>query len=53
LGQIWALRSATFAIVLRENRALIEAIDLTINQQERAELGYWIGKSYTLRALFT
>lgn len=36
-----------FAITLREEKNLIGAIELEINQQhERAELGYWIGKSY-------
>jgi [ribosomal protein S5]-alanine N-acetyltransferase len=37
----------TFAIVLRDGSELIGAIGLTLNlAQERAELGYWIGKPY-------
>jgi RimJ/RimL family protein N-acetyltransferase len=38
---------AIFAIALREDNTLIGAVGLTVNQEhERAELGYWIGKSY-------
>lgn len=37
----------TFAITLRDEKTLIGAIGLEINQlHERAELGYWIGKPY-------
>jgi ribosomal-protein-alanine N-acetyltransferase len=37
----------TFAVTLRDEKALIGAIGLEINQlHERAELGYWIGKPY-------
>jgi ribosomal-protein-alanine N-acetyltransferase len=37
----------TFAITLLDGRTLIGAIGLEINQRhQRAELGYWIGKSY-------
>ena len=36
-----------FAITLRDEKTLIGAIGLEINQpHERAELGYWIGKPY-------
>lgn len=37
----------TLAIILRERRDLIGAIGLEINpDQQRAELGYWIGRPY-------
>jgi ribosomal-protein-alanine N-acetyltransferase len=40
-------RLVTFAIVLKDGGELIGAIGLTLNlAQERAELGYWIGKPY-------
>jgi len=38
---------ACFAIALRETKALVGAISLTIeSRHERGELGYWIGKPY-------
>lgn len=37
---------ATFAIVLRDHQQLIGAIGLTLDRQNnKAELGYWVGKS--------
>ena len=39
--------SVVLAIVLNDNRTLIGAIGLEINKDnDRAELGYWIGKPY-------
>jgi RimJ/RimL family protein N-acetyltransferase len=44
----------TFAITLRDEKTLIGAIGLEINQQhERAALGYWIGKPYWNRGYCT
>ena len=38
---------ATFAITLRRNSELIGAIGLTLDRlQDKAELGYWIGKPF-------
>jgi RimJ/RimL family protein N-acetyltransferase len=38
---------ATFAITRRDGGALLGAIGLEINpEMQRAELGYWVGKSY-------
>jgi RimJ/RimL family protein N-acetyltransferase len=43
-----------FAITLKENGELIGAIGLGLNlDQERAELGYWIGKPYWGRGYCT
>ncbi len=40
-------KSAHFAIVLKQEKIIIGAIELGINAtHDRAELGYWIGKPY-------
>lgn len=47
-------REVVFAVVLHSERVLIGAIGLVINQhQERAELGYWVGKPYWNRGYGT
>jgi len=45
---------ACFAIVLKQEQALIGAIDLAIRaEHQRAELGYWIGKPFWARGYCT
>jgi [ribosomal protein S5]-alanine N-acetyltransferase len=47
-------KEAVFAITLRAKGELFGAIGLTLNlEQERAELGYWIGKPYWNRGYCT
>ncbi len=47
-------KSATFAVVLRDEDAVIGSIGLEIDaEHSRAELGYWIGKPYWGRGYCT
>lgn len=46
-GQLRRRESVTYAITLRENRAVIGAAGLILDQaNETAELGYWIGSAW-------
>lgn len=47
-------KAATFAIVLREDGGLVGAIGLRIDRGfDKAELGYWVGKSFWNRGYAT
>lgn len=47
-------KHVVFAITLRDNHELIGAMGLVLNlDQEKAELGYWIGKPYWSRGYCT